>query len=258
MLSAEGLHRSFRLPRRSLFGPRGERHAVRDVSLSVEAGRHLGIVGESGAGKSTLLRLLLALDRPDSGAVHYRGRPVEGGRLTWFREAVQVVLQDPMSSLDPRSVVRDIVAEPLECLRVPGDHDERVAEVLTDVGLEPDAAWRYPHEFSGGQRQRIAIARALAPRPEVLVGDEPFSALDASVRAQVIALVRDLATRFGLTLVLVSHDLGVVRQLCDEVIVLRDGAVAERGDTADVLQAPRHPYTRALLAAVPRLPEEVP
>ncbi|GHE76826.1 ABC transporter ATP-binding protein [Amycolatopsis deserti] len=255
LLSAEGLHRSFRLPRRSLFGPRGERHAVRDVGVTVEAGRHLGIVGESGAGKSTLLRLLLALDRPDAGTVRYRGRVVEGRRPTWFREAVQVVLQDPMSSLDPRSIVRDIVAEPLECLKVPGDHDDRVAEVLADVGLEPDAAWRYPHEFSGGQRQRIAIARALAPRPEVLVGDEPFSALDASVRAQVIGLVRDLAARFGLTLVLVSHDLAVVRQLCEEVVVLKDGAVAERGATAEVLREPRHPYTRALLAAVPRLPE---
>jgi ABC-type microcin C transport system duplicated ATPase subunit YejF len=154
-------------------------------------------------------------------------------------------------------MIRDTVAEPLECLRIPGDHDERVAEILTAVGLEPDAARRYPHEFSGGQRQRIAIARALAPRPRVLVGDEPFSALDASVRTQIIDLVRDLTVQFGLSLILVSHDIGVVQQLCDQLLVLKDGEVVERGASADVLHAPEHPYTQALLRAVPQLPEEV-
>ncbi|HVV07808.1 ABC transporter ATP-binding protein [Amycolatopsis sp.] len=257
LLEAAGLSRSYRLPRRGLFTPGGQREALRDVSLSLEEGAVLGIVGESGSGKSTLLRLLLALDRPDAGVVRYRGREVAGRDLAWFRREVQVVLQDPLSSLNPRSTIRDSVAEPLECLRVPGDHDARVAELLTAVGLEPDAARRYPHEFSGGQRQRIAIARALAPGPRVLVGDEPFSALDASVRTQIIALVRDLAARFGLSLILVSHDIGVVRQVCGEVLVLSAGEVVERGTTAEVLHAPRHPYTRALLAAVPQLPEEV-
>ncbi|MCU1470939.1 MAG: transporter ATP-binding protein [Glaciihabitans sp.] len=254
LLEATGLHRSFHLPRRALLRPPPIRHAVRAVSLSLTEGTRLGIVGESGSGKSTLLRLLLALDRPDSGTVRYRGRPVTGRELTWFRREVQVVLQDPLNSLDPRSIVRDSIAEPLECLRIPGDHDARVAELLIAVGLEPDAAQRYPHEFSGGQRQRIAIARALAPRPRVLVADEPFSALDATVRGQIIEVVRDLVSRFGLSLILVSHDIGVVQQLCDELLVLKDGAVVEQGPTESVLTTPQHPYTRALLDAVPALP----
>jgi ABC-type glutathione transport system ATPase component len=257
LLEAAGLCRSFRLPRRTFRGPTAYRHAVRDVNLILSEGSHLGIVGESGAGKSTLLRLLLALDRPDSGTVCYRGRVVVGRDLTWFRREVQFVPQDPLSSLNPRSTIRDSVAEPLECLRIPGDHDERVAEILTAVGLDADAAWRYPHEFSGGQRQRIAIARALAPHPKVLVGDEPFSALDASVRTRIIDLVRDLAARFGLSLIVVSHDIGMVQQLCDQLLVLKDGEVVEAGPTAEVLRAPRHPYTQALLRAVPVLPEEV-
>ncbi|WP_410614509.1 ABC transporter ATP-binding protein [Amycolatopsis sp. lyj-109] len=257
LLEATGLHRSYRLARRTLFEPPPVRHAVRDVSLRLEDGGRLGIVGESGSGKSTLLRLLLALERADAGTVSYRGQPATGRDLTWFRRDVQVVLQDPYSSLNPRTVVRDIVAEPLECLRIPGNHDERVEEILTAVGLEPDAAWRYPHEFSGGQRQRIALARALAPRPKVLVGDEPFSALDAAVRAQIIDLVAGLAGTMGLSLILVSHDIGVVQQLCDRLLVLKDGVAVEQGRTADILAAPEHPYTRALLDAVPQLPEEV-
>ncbi|KPI21927.1 Nickel-transporting ATPase [Actinobacteria bacterium OK074] len=257
LLAATGLGRSFRLPRTSLFAPAAVRHAVRDVSLAVREGNSLGIVGESGSGKSTLARLLLALDRADSGTVHYRGRAVRPGAprtLTWFRREVQVVLQDPLGSLDPRATVRDIVAEPLECLRLPGDHDDRVDELLRAVGLEPSVRGRYPHEFSGGQRQRIAIARALAPGPKVLVGDEPLSALDVSVRAQILALLDDLAERYGLTLLLVSHDIGVVRRLCTDVLVMKDGRAVEQGPAATVLADPQHPYTRRLLAAVPRLP----
>ncbi|MEU5697022.1 ATP-binding cassette domain-containing protein [Actinosynnema sp. NPDC020468] len=255
MLEATGLHRSFRLPRRRVFERAARRHAVRDVSLSLHEGGRLGVVGESGSGKSTLLRLLLGLDRPDSGSVSYRGRSVAGRDLAWFRREAQVVLQDPFSSLNPRHRVREIVAEPLECLEVPGDHAARTAEVLTSVGLDPDVVTRYPHEFSGGQRQRIALARALAPRPRVLFADEPFSALDATVRTQVVDLVRGLVDEFGLSLVLVSHDLGVVRELCDRLLVLKDGVVVEQGATTDVLAHPEHPYTRALLDAVPRLPE---
>ncbi|HEX3792755.1 MAG TPA: ATP-binding cassette domain-containing protein [Pseudonocardiaceae bacterium] len=258
LLVASGLNRTFRLPQRSLFRAAGFRYAVRDVRLSLAEGGSLGIVGESGSGKSTLLRLLLALDRADSGTVRYRGQEVRygpPGDLHWFRREVQVVFQDPLSSLDPRATVRDIVAEPLECLGVPGDHDRRVDEVLTAVGLEPSAALRYPHEFSGGQRQRIAIARALAPKPRVLVADEPFSALDTMVRAQVIELVRSLVAELGLSLILVSHDIAVVNQLCDQLVVLRQGEVVERGPSATVLSAPAHPYTRTLLSAIPRLPE---
>jgi len=256
LLEAAQLHKAYRLPRTSLFAAAARRRAVDGVDLSLVSGRHLGIVGESGSGKSTLMRLLLGLERPDAGTVTYRGTRVQPGRQEWFRREVQVVLQDPRASLDPRMTVRRIVAEPLECLRVPGDARARVAEVLTAVGLTPDMADRYPHEFSGGQRQRIAIARALAPGPKVLIGDEPLSALDVVVRSSVLALLRGLADEFGLTLVLVSHDIGVVQQLCHDVLVMKDGVVVERGECARVLSAPEHPYTQALLSAVPQLPAE--
>jgi ABC-type glutathione transport system ATPase component len=257
LLAVEGLHRRYRLPRTRLLGRPGMRHALRGVDLELRAGQNLGIVGESGSGKSTLVRLLLALDRADAGAVRYRGRPVVAGpprTLHWFRREVQVVLQDPFASLDPRLRIGAIVAEPLECLRVPGDHRARVDEVLAAVELDPDSRDRYPHEFSGGQRQRIAIARALAPGPRVLVGDEPLSALDVAVRAQVANLLESLATDLGLTLVLVSHDLGAVARLCQRTAVMRDGEIVEYGPTAQVLDDPNHPYTQRLLSAVPRLP----
>ncbi|SBW26678.1 ABC transporter ATP-binding protein [Protofrankia symbiont of Coriaria ruscifolia] len=257
LFEASGLTRGYRLPRTSLFGPAGVRHAVHNVDLSLPDGHNLGIVGESGSGKSTLVRLLLGLDRPDAGTVHYRGRQVRPGRprdLRWLRREVQVVLQDPLSSLNPRMPVGAIVAEPLECLGVDGDHHARADEVLHAVGLDPDVRTRYPHEFSGGQRQRIAIARALAPRPRVLVGDEPVSALDVSVRAQILDLLQELATSYRLSLVVVSHDIGVVARLCDQVIVMHGGEVVERGATETVLSGPAHAYTRTLVAAVPRLP----
>ena len=164
------------------------------------------------------------------------------------------MLQDPLSSLDPRMTVASIVREPLVCLDVPGDHDARIAEVLSAVGLDPEWRRRYPHEFSGGQQQRIAIARAIAPRPTLLVADEPVSSLDVSVRVQILDLLQQLAADYRLSLILVSHDLGVVRYLCDDVLVLRDGLAVERGRTESVFAAPTHPYTRALLEAVPRLP----
>jgi peptide/nickel transport system ATP-binding protein len=257
VLRATGIHRRFALPRTGLFGRRAERHAVAGVDLELGPQRSLGVVGESGSGKTTLMRILLGLDRPTEGTVTYGGRPVEVGRpasMRWFRSEVQVVFQDPVSSLDPRLTVDEIVREPLRGLRIAEDHDERIVEVLRSVGLDPDTRWRLPHEFSGGQQQRIAIARALAPRPRVLIGDEPVSALDVSVRAQVLDLLADLRERYGLALVLVSHDLGVVRALCDEVLVLHQGQVVERGPVAEVFARPEHDYTRTLLAAVPRLP----
>jgi peptide/nickel transport system ATP-binding protein len=205
----------------------------------------LGIVGESGSGKTTLMKLLLGLEQPDAGRITYHGS-------ARHRE-VQIVFQDPASALDPRMRVEQIVREPLQVLRVGGDHQARVNELLDAVGLPAGAATRYPHEFSGGQRQRIAIARALAPRPRVLIGDEPVSALDVSVRAQILNLLEDLRVDFDLTLVLVSHDLSVVRHMTDRVLVMQRGRIVEEGDTRDVFREPRHPYTRLLLDSIPRL-----
>jgi peptide/nickel transport system ATP-binding protein len=239
--------------------------AVDGVSLQVAAGERLGVVGESGSGKSTLVRMLAALETPTSGQVLFDGRPVSGlpeSQLGFFRGAVQMVFQDPRSSLNPRMRVGDIVTEPLRSrlLRRAGgeplDRRRRLAEVLDAVGLPQSAARRYPHEFSGGQRQRIAIARALAPRPSVLIADEPVSALDVSVRAQVLNLLNDLVRDYALTLVFVSHDLTVVRHVCDTVAVMRSGQIVEMGPTSAIYGSPQHPYTQALLAAVPRLPTE--
>ncbi|OYN98919.1 peptide/nickel transport system ATP-binding protein [Propionibacteriaceae bacterium ES.041] len=237
--------------------------AVDDVSLTLARGERLGIVGESGSGKSTLIRMMAALDRPTSGSIRLNGTDIAlpESRLGFLRSAVQLVFQDPRSSLNPRMRVSDIISEPLRSplLRgredVPTDRPARVREVLDAVGLPADSGRRYPHEFSGGQRQRIAIARALAPNPQVLIADEAVSALDVSVRAQVLNLLNDLVTGFGLTLVFVSHDLMVVRHICDSVLVLRSGRVVERGPTMQVYADPQAEYTRELLAAVPRLPE---
>ena len=256
LLAADDIHRTYRLPRTSLFGPRAERQALAGVSLGVAAGDTLGIVGESGSGKSTLARILLGLDRATTGVVTFAGRPVQPGRphdVRWFRRDVQIVFQDPLSSLDPRMTIADIVSEPLVGLAVPGSHPDRIAAVLSSVGIDPSTSHRYPHEFSGGQQQRIAIARALAPHPKVLVADEPVSSLDVSVRAQILDLLTSLVEQFRLALVLVSHDLGVIHSLCERVLVLHDGRVVEHGPTDEVFARPVESYTRKLLAAVPRL-----
>ncbi|WP_329069902.1 ABC transporter ATP-binding protein [Amycolatopsis sp. NBC_01480] len=230
-------------------------HALRGVSFDVEAGQRFGVVGESGSGKSTLVRLLAALDRPTAGTVSFQGRRIDDQperRLGFLRSELQIVFQDPMGSLDPRMRVRDIVSEPL------GHRDPaRVAELLDAVGLPAEAAMRYPHQFSGGQRQRISIARALAPSPRVLLADEPVSALDVSVRAQILDLLARLVAEYSLTLVFVSHDLGVVRHVCDRVAVMRRGEIVEIGDVEEVYDAPKHEYTRELLAAAPNLRAEL-
>jgi len=257
LLTATGIRRVYPLPRPSLFGGRAERVALDGVDVTIPEGGSLGIVGESGSGKSTLVRILLGLDGATAGTVTYRGQPIRPGRprpMRWFRREAQVVLQDPLSSLDPRMTIRSVIREPLVCLDVPGDHDARITEVLEAVGIDPAWRTRYPHELSGGQQQRVAIARAIAPGPRLLVGDEPVSALDVSVRIQILDLLRRLADDFELTLVLVSHDLGVVNYLCDEVMVLRNGVAVEQGPTGRVFAAPAHEYTRQLLDAVPRLP----
>ncbi|WP_309068361.1 ATP-binding cassette domain-containing protein [Microbacterium sp.] len=258
IVRARGLTRRYLLPREAPFARRRENVALGPTDLDVAAGSALGVIGESGSGKSTLIRLLLGLDRPSGGTVDVDGRRVDATAparsLHWLRRETGVVFQDPYASLDPRMTVERIVAEPLWALGIPGDHAARVREVLVDVGLDPAMAARYPHEFSGGQRQRIALARAIAHRPRVLVGDEPLSALDVTVRAQILQLIAELREREALTLILVSHDIGVVQSLCDTVAVMKDGEIVERGATADVLLRPQHAYTRRLLAAVPTLP----
>jgi peptide/nickel transport system ATP-binding protein len=231
--------------------------ALDAVSVTVEEGANLGVVGESGSGKTTLSRVMLGLLPVDSGSVSYRGEsvPVGRGRHTkGFRKRVQLVLQDPYSSLSPRMRVGDIVAEPLRILGMHEPVKARVAELLSSVELDPALAARYPHQLSGGQRQRVAIARALGPRPELIVADEPLSALDVSVRVQVLQLLRRLAAEQGLTLVLVSHDIAIVDQLCRDTIVMRAGRVVEHGDTQRLLSAPEHPYTQELIASIPSLP----
>ncbi|GGM46930.1 ABC transporter ATP-binding protein [Microbacterium saperdae] len=258
LIEARGLSRDFFVPKRSTFERTRTQTALAPTDLDVVEGSSVGIIGESGSGKSTLIRLLLGLDRPTAGTVSVDGRTVDAGAsaksLHWLRRETGLVFQDPYASLDPRMSAGQIVAEPLWALDIEGDHRARVREVLAQVGLEPEMAERYPHEFSGGQRQRIALARAIVHRPRILVGDEPLSALDVTVRAQILELLIELRRTTDLTLVLVSHDIGVVQNLCDTVVVMKDGAIVERGTTHDVLLRPQHDYTKALLSAIPVIP----
>ena len=258
LLRVQDLRRDYPLPRTSLLGPRPQVHALRGVSLDIHAGRSLGVVGESGSGKSTLARLVMALDTPSAGSVELLGRDLHrltACELRAARRDLQMVFQDPYGSLNPRQTVQAIVTEPLQALAnaTKAELRERAAEVLAQVGLRAGDAHKYPHEFSGGQRQRIAIARALITRPRLIVADEPVSALDVSVQAQVLNLLQDLQERHGVSYLLISHDLAVVQQLCDEVLVLYQGQVVERGAPRALFTQPRHPYTQALVAAVPRM-----
>ncbi|WP_104197799.1 ABC transporter ATP-binding protein [Cryobacterium sp. M15] len=252
-ISVRDLSRQYRRHGGGVFAPAPTVHGLRDMSFDIAAGQRFGIVGESGSGKSTLMRILCALDQPTSGTVDVLGQPIRGAserQLRDFRSRVQIVFQDPMGSLDPRMRVRDIVAEPLRHV----GRTETLARVeaqLAAVGLDADVMHRYPHQFSGGQRQRISIARALMTRPRVLVADEAVSALDVSVRAQVLNLLADLVDEYQLTLVFVSHDLAVIRHLCDTVAVISDGRIVECGPTADVYDSPLHPYTQQLVSATP-------
>ena len=241
-------------------GAQAGQHAVRDISFSIEPGQNTGLVGESGSGKTTLVRLLLGLLRPTTGHVVFDGVPLDLGnraQMRTFRRSVQTVFQDPYSSLDPRQRVGRIVGEPVRSLRIAKgrEADALVIGALRSVGLPADAASRYPHEFSGGQRQRIAIARAIVSRPRVLLADEPVSALDVITRGQVIDLLAELGEGRDLTVLMVSHDLGVVGALCQRTIVLKAGRIVEQGTTSGVLGAPTEAYTKQLLAAVPRLPQ---
>lgn len=258
LITAQQLSRSYPVPRKHLFERGTVNVALEPTDLDVADGESLGLIGESGSGKSTLVRLLLGLDRPTSGRVFVDGREVDAAAsarsLHWLRRQTGLVFQDPYASLDPRMSAGQIISEPLWALDIPGDHRARVREVLQQVGLEADMADRHPHEFSGGQRQRIAIARAIAHRPRILVGDEPMSALDVTVRAQVLALFEKLRREDGLTLILVSHDIGLVQNLSDRVAVMKDGRIVERGTTTAVLQHPQQDYTKRLLAAIPVIP----
>lgn len=236
----------------------GEVKAVDGVSFSVGRGETLALVGESGCGKSTIGRLVMGLIRPTAGQVRYAGKDVfalRGEELKEHRKRLQIVFQDPFSSLDPRMKVGKIISEGLDIHRI-GTRESRreaVAELLRQVGLSPRDAGRYPHQFSGGQRQRISIARALATNPEFLVCDEPVSALDVSIQAQIINLLRELQRRRGLGYLFISHDLNLVRYLADRVCVMYLGEIVEIATTEELFAAPRHPYTKALLASVPQL-----
>jgi ABC-type oligopeptide transport system ATPase subunit len=230
--------------------------AVDDVTFSIEAGETFGLVGESGSGKTTTGRCILRLIEPSSGSVEFKGENVlafDRGRMRQARREMQIVFQDPFSSLNPRMQVGTIVEEPLVIHGVGSrtGRQERVAELFRLVGLAPAERIRYPHQFSGGQRQRIALARALALNPSLIVADEPVSALDVSVQAQVINLLMDLQQQLGLTYLFIAHDLRLVHHICGRVAVMYRGRIVEMGRTAALFEAPAHPYTRALLSAIP-------
>ncbi|MFG5380239.1 ABC transporter ATP-binding protein [Yoonia sp. R2-816] len=256
ILEAQGLKKHFQTGG-GLFAKKGSVRAVDGVSLSITSGETFAIVGESGCGKSTLARLLARLLDPTAGDVIFDGKAVtqaRGHALSDLRRDVQFIFQDPFSSLNPRMSVGRLVAEPLE-VHAPDlskqDRRAKVSELLKQVGLQPEHADRYPHEFSGGQRQRIGIARALASGPRLIIGDEPVSALDVSVQAQVVNLLSDLGRDLGLTLILIAHDLAVIRHMSDRVAVMYLGKIVEQGTTDALFDTPRHPYTRALLDAIP-------
>ena len=258
LLVAEGLVKHFRV-RRGWFGGRaGVVHAVDGVSFTVAAGETLALVGESGCGKSTTGRLVLRLLDPTAGRVRFEGIDLfalGAGEMRARRRALQIIFQDPYASLNPRMTVGQMLDEPLMLHGVARERRrERVAEVLALVGLAPQHAQRYPHEFSGGQRQRLGIARAIAVEPRLIVCDEPVSALDVSIQAQVINLLRDLQRRLGLAYIFIAHDLAVVKHIADRVAVMYLGNIVETAPKAGLFARPRHPYTQALLSAIP-IPE---
>jgi peptide/nickel transport system ATP-binding protein len=265
LLDVQHLSQQYALPKPSLFAKAGHIQALNDVSFQLAAGKSMGVVGESGSGKSTLARLIMALEKPTQGKVLFKGQDLNAlpqDALRRARSDFQMVFQDPYGSLDPRQKVLRIVSEPLSStLNNPSgqalnaqalsaqDLKDRAAQALTEVGLRASDLDKYPHEFSGGQRQRIAIARALITRPSLIVADEPVSALDVSVQAQVLNLMMDLQERYGLSYLFVSHDLAVVNLMCDDVLVLQHGQLVEAGSADDIFLRPQHPYTQELLSA---------
>ncbi len=259
LLEVRNLTKIFDLSESAFFGARaGKVRAVDDVSLDIQPGETLGLVGESGSGKSTLGRLILRLIEPTSGTIHFDGKDLlsaSGRELRRIRLDMQIIFQDPFGSLDPRFRVEDVIAEPL-VIHEGLSRDvrrQRVAELLHAVGMDDSAMPRYPHEFSGGQRQRIGIARALALRPKFIVADEPVSALDVSVGAQIVNLLQQLQREFGLTYLFISHSMPVVRYLATRIAVMYGGKIVEIGSTEQITNEPRDSYTRKLLAATPEM-----
>ena len=258
LLKVTDVVREYRLPRASIFSKQNWLRILHGVSVEIAPGESLGIVGESGSGKSTLARAVMGLERPQSGQIKIGGQDIYALDRAGLREArkgFQAIFQDPYGSLDPRHTVRTIISEPIVSLErgvSASERNQRVAEVLEAVGLPAASAEKYPHEFSGGQRQRIAIARALITKPSLIVADEPVSALDVSIQAQVLNLMMDLQEKFGLSYLFISHDLGVVRAITDRVAVIHLGRFVEQGPTGEVFDNPQHAYTQALVAAVPK------
>jgi dipeptide transport system ATP-binding protein len=255
VVEARGLTRVYRV-RRGLFAPPAELRAVDDLSFRLEAGRTLAVVGESGCGKSTLARMVTLIEPPSAGSLRVAGREVAGAggeAIRALRKSVQIVFQDPYGSLNPRRKVGAILEEPLviNTAMAAGERRKAARDMMARVGLRPEHYERYPHMFSGGQRQRIAIARALMLRPHIVVADEPVSALDVSIQAQVLNLLMDLQEEFRVAYLFISHGLSVVRHIADEVLVMYLGRAVEQGPKAAVFARPRHPYTKALLASTP-------
>jgi len=257
LVRARGLRKGFRA-RGGWLGSKGPAfHAVDGVDLDIGASEIVGLVGESGSGKSTLGRILIRLIDPDEGTLHFDGTDLlamQGQALRRLRREFQIVFQDPYGSLNPRMKIGDAIGEPLTIHKLANGRQqrtERVAELLTQVGLDPRMATRYPHEFSGGQRQRVGIARAIACGPRFLVADEPVSALDAPVQAQIVNLLVDLQEQLDLSYLFIAHDLNLVRRICGRVVVMYFGRVVEEASASTLYDAPRHPYTKALLAATP-------